>query len=46
MYATLHDLIFHFVPPLYIQVGPAEILIAIGLTWGVIYERRQWSKYR
>lgn len=46
MYATLHDLVFRLLPPMVFTVGPAQILITIGLAGLVACELPVWTGRR
>lgn len=46
MYATLHELIYRLLPPMYVTIGPAQILIAIGLVGLIACELPFWTGRR
>lgn len=42
----IHDIVWKLVPAIEIPLGPAQILITIGLAGLGVHEYRQWKKHR
>lgn len=45
-FTVIHDLVFGLFPPFYVRVGPAEALVALGVTGLAVCEWLTWRKHR
>lgn len=46
MYVLIEELVFRYVPAIYLEVGPVPVLILVGLAGLIATEWGSWRGYR